>query len=292
MISRRLLISAAGATAATASVRAWGQGEPVRLRLASYLAPTSHTYSRILNPWADAIEKEADGAIVFDRFNGGSLGRSPYIQFDLVRAGVPHIAYAQPNYTSGQFPQLQILETPFLVRSATEASLLGWELCERGLVDGFDDVKLLGLWSAEPGLLFMRVPITGFDDLKNLKIRSAGRLEGEFLESLGATAESMHPADVYEAMRRHTIHGSVQGLVAAQTFQGFRVTTHVFNISFGVVMFALMMHRPTWESLPAAVQAIFERHSGQALGILGGGSYDRRVEEIDARFRGLGSITY
>lgn len=268
------------------------QIERIRLRLATYLAPVSHSVSRIIKPWMADIEKDAAGRVSFDVYTGGSLGRSPYAQFDLLRAGVPDIAFAQPSYTTGQFPQLQILETPFLTRGATEASIVAWELCRRGLVQGFEDVKLLGIWSAEPGALLTRVPVAGFADLKNLKIRSSGRLEGEFIESLGATAEAMFPADVYEAMRRHTIHGTVQGLVAVQTFQTYRVSTHLINAPFGVVLFALMMNKRRWESLPDDLKEIFERQSGQRLALLGGGAYDQRVAEIDARLRAEGRIVF
>ncbi|MDX2224267.1 MAG: TRAP transporter substrate-binding protein [Rhodospirillaceae bacterium] len=296
MISRRGIFRSAGAAvvvgsvAGGATVRA--QSVPSRLRLATYLAPVSHSVARIIKPWMAAIEKDAPGRLSFDVYTGGSLGRSPYAQFDLLRAGVPDIAFAQPSYTTGQFPQLQILETPFLTRGATEASVVAWELCRRGLVQGFDDVKLLGIWSAEPGALLTRVPVAGFADLKNLKIRSSGRLEGEFIESLGATAEAMFPADVYEAMRRHTIHGTVQGLVAVQTFQTYRVSTHLINAPFGVVLFALMMNRRRWDGLPDDLKEIIERHSGQRLALLGGGAYDQRVAEIDANLRAEGRIVY
>jgi TRAP-type C4-dicarboxylate transport system substrate-binding protein len=264
----------------------------VRLRFSAYLAPVSHTITSIVKPWIAGIEEEAGGRLGFELFAGGALGRSPYAQFDLLRAGVAEVAFVQPNYTAGQFKQLQVLEVPLLTRNSVEASVLAWMLVERGLVKGFEDVHVLGLWTAEPGNLFTRVPVKSFADLKNLKIRSAGRLEGEFIARLGATAEAMHPADVYEAMRRHTIDGTVQGLVAVNTFQTYRVSTHIINAPFGVVSFALVMNKRAWRRLPAEVQEIVTRHSGMRLALLGGQAYDKRVAEIDAKFRTLPWLTY
>lgn len=289
MLSRRSAL--AGTTLALAKAGD-AFAAPLRLRFGAYLAPVSHTVSRIIKPWIKGIEDDTAGGLAFDLYAGGSLGRSPYAQFDLLRAGVAEVAFVQPNYTTGQFKQLQVLEIPFLTRRASEASLLAWKLYERGLLQGFDDVHMLGFWTAEPGNLFSRLPLRGFDDLKNLKIRSAGRLEGDFIESLGATSEAMHPSDVYDAMRRHTIDAAVGGLVAASTFQTYRVSTHVMTAPFGVVSFALLMNKQAWRRLPEDLRNVLTRHGGPRLAELGGRAYDARVAEIDAKLRANPALTY
>jgi TRAP-type transport system periplasmic protein len=291
MLSRRSLM-AAGSASALPLLGAGPALAKTRLRFSAYLAPVSHSVVNIVKPWMKSIEDDLGGELGFDLYAGGSLGRSPYAQFDLLRAGVADLGFAQPSYTTGQFKQLQILEVPLMTRNSVEASVVAWQLYERGLVKGFEDVHVLGFWTAEPGNLFMRKPIKDFSDLKNLKIRSSGRLEGEFVESLGATAEAMFPADVYEAMRRHTIDGTVQGLVAVYTFQTYRVTSHILNAPFGVVSFALVMNKRTWQSLPAHVQDVVTRHSGLSLSLLGGQAYDKRVAEIDKKFRAMPNLTY
>ncbi|MDX2143368.1 MAG: TRAP transporter substrate-binding protein [Rhodospirillaceae bacterium] len=290
MLTRRTLFGAGAALAAAPSALA--ASDKIRLRLSTYLAPVSHSLVNIITPWMKALDRDSAGRLGFDLYTGGALGRSPYAQFDLIRSGVADLGFAQPSYTTGQFKQLQILEVPFLTQNATEASLVAWELCQRGLVQGFEGVKLLGLWTAEPGQLFTRVPFKTFADIKNLKIRSSGRLEGEFIQSLGASAEAMFPADVYEAMRRETIDGTVQGLVAAQTFQTYRVSTHVSTAPFGVVLFLMIMNRKTWDKLPADIQDIITLNSGQRMALLGGTAYDKRVKEIDAKYRANPALTY
>ena len=291
MLSRRTSLSLIGLSAAVVPRALYAQTR-VRLRLSAFLSPQSHSVLRIVTPWKESVERTSEGRIQFDYYTGGSLGRSPNTQFDLVRAGIPDIAFAQPYNTSGQFPQLQLFEAPFVTRNATEASLAAWRLIESGIAQGFEDVKPLGLWSAEPGHLFTRVPVNDFSELKNLKIRSAGRLEGEFIEHLGATAESMFPADVYEGMRRHTIHGSVMGWVSLQTFQVWRVSTHVHTAPFGVVLFLFMMNRKAWDGVPADLQDVLTQSSGQRLALLGGAAYDQRVREIEQKHRTDKTLTF
>jgi TRAP-type C4-dicarboxylate transport system substrate-binding protein len=293
MLTRRTILGAGAALAATSqALAAETRSGEIRLRLSTYLAPVSHSLANIVTPWMKVLDTETAGRLSFDVYAGGALGRSPYAQFDLIRSGVADVGFAQPSYTTGQFKQLQILEAPFLTHNAIEASLVAWELCQRGLVQGFEDVKLLGLWSAEPGQLFTRVPFRTFADIRNLKIRSSGRLEGEFIKSLGASAEAMFPADVYEAMRRETIDGTVQGLVAVQTFQTYRVATHVSTAPFGVVLFVMIMNRKVWDQLPPDIQDIITRNSGQRMALLGGNAYDKRVKEIDAKYRANPALTY
>ncbi|MSO97477.1 MAG: TRAP transporter substrate-binding protein [Rhodospirillaceae bacterium] len=289
-LSRRVVLSAGASALAGSSVLA-APGQ-TRLRFGAYLAPASNTIKSIVGPWIKEVEAAAAGQLGFDLYTGGSLGRSPYAAFDLLRAGVSDIAFAQPNYTPGQFKQLQVLEVPFLTRSSVEASVVAWTLYERGLVKGFDDVHVLGLWTAEPGYLFMRLPVRNFDDLKNLKIRTGGRLEGEFIERLGATPEAMFTAEVYEALRRHTIDGAVQGIVSAHTFQSYRAVSHVLKAPFGVMSFALLMNKRAWERLPPELQEILTGKGGLHLALSGGTAYDKYAREIDAKFHAIGTMTY
>ena len=257
----------------------------ISLRLAAYLPSHSHSVSQIVRPWAENVEQESDGRIRFEKFWGGGLGRNPYKQFELVRHGISELAIVQPSYTPGQFPQLQILEMPFLTRTAMEASMAAWGLHERGLVDGFDEVKVIGMWTAEPGNIYTRAPIQRISDIKGLKVRGVGRTEGDFIDAIGAHAESMHPADVVEALRRGTIDGTIQGWISVNTFQTYRVTSHVITAPLGVVSFAILMNRQSWEALPPELQAIINRNSGMKVALIGGRAYDRRVVEVEKKLR-------
>ena len=259
--------------------------ETVTLRVSAYLSPLSHSVQNIYTPWMKRISEASDNRIKFETYWGGGLGRNPYKQFDLVKAGITDVGLVQPSYTPGQFPQLQALELPFLMRSSMEASLVAWRLYERNLISGFDDVHLLGLWTAEPSNLYTREPIKKYADIASLKIRSVGRLEGDFLKRLGAVPEALHPADAVEALRRGTIDGAIQGWIAINTFQTYRETSHVITAPLGTVSFGIMMNEDKWESIPADLQAIINENSGAIIAMLGGQAYDRRQAEISKRLR-------
>lgn len=266
--------------------------ETVTLRVSAYLSPLSHSVKSIYAPWMERIEKASNGRIKFETYWGGGLGRNPYKQFDIVKAGITDVGLVQPSYTPGQFPQLQAFELPFRMRSSTESSLVAWRLYERGLLSGFDDVKLLGLWTAEPSNLFTRDGVTSYEDIKDLKIRSVGRLEGDFLDRLGAVAEALHPADAVEALRRGTIDGAIQGWIAINTFQTYRETDYVITAPLGAVTFSIMMNKEKWEAIPPDLQRIIDEHSGPVIAMLGGQAYDVKQTEISARLKAEGHLTF
>ena len=267
------------------SLSAGAQEPTVTLRVSAYLSPLSHSVQNIYAPWMDRLSEASNGRIKFETYWGGGLGRNPYKQFDLVKAGITDVGLVQPSYTPGQFPQMQAFELPFMMRSSTEASLVAWRLFERGLLSGFDDVKLLGLWTAEPSNLYTREPVEKYEDIAALKIRSVGRLEGDFLNRLNAVPEALHPADAVEALRRGTIDGAIQGWITINTFQTYRETSHVITAPLGTVTFGIMMNRAKWEQIPADLQQIIDDNSGPVIALYGGRAYDKRQAEISARLR-------
>jgi len=262
------------------------------LRVSAYLSPLSHSVKNIIEPWMDRVSKATGNRVEFDTYWGGGLGRNPYKQFDLVKAGVTQVTLVQPSYTPGQFPQLQVLELPFMYRSSTEASILAWKLYENGLLTGFDEVKLIGLWTAEPSNLFTRNGIRKYSEISGLKIRSVGRLEGDFLQMLGAVPEAMHPSDAVEALRRGTMDAVIQGWIALNTFQTYRETDYVITAPLGTVSFAILMNRSVWDSLSPSLQKIIEENSGINIAMLGGEAYDRRQKEISKRLGSEGHLDF
>ena len=259
--------------------------EAITLRASAYLSPLSHTVTSVFAPWIEDVEEATSGKIKFETYWGGGLGRNPYKQFDLVKAGVSDVTVVQPSYTPGQFPQTQVLELPFLSRNATEASLLAWELYERGLLKGYEDVKLIGLWTAEPGNLYTIKPISNYGDISGMKIRAAGRLEGDFVKRLNAVPESMHPADAVEALRRGTIDGTIQGWVSVNTFQTYRHTNYVITSPLSAVAFGIIMNKETWNRLPSDLQEFLDDAGGLKIAVRGGRAYDKRVIEVANRLK-------
>lgn len=244
------------------------------IRIGSYVPEQSTGIRTVIKPWMEAVQAELPEGIRFQGYWGGSLGRDAFAQYDLVKHGVLDIAWVLPGYTAGQFPQIDVIELPYLVRSATEAAVAGWQLHAEGLIDGTDDVQVIGIWSTDVATIQTVEPLTGLDDLANLKIRSAGSVQARFIGLVGGISETMSAIEMNEAIQRGSINGVVQAWSGIRTFGTDRLMRASYEAPLGAVPFMLLMNRKTWQKLSPEVQAIFMKHGGKTMAREAGVQYD------------------
>lgn len=269
-MTRDWLLGVVGGVALLAS---GASAETVTLKVASFVPEQSFGVSKVIKPWIEAVKADAGDAVEFRTFWGGTLGKDPYKQYELVKNGVADVAWVMPGYTAGQFPELQIMELPFLVENAVEGSRAGWTLHEKGLVSGLDDVHLVGLWVTEPSILFTREPIGSLDDMERARVRSAGSVHAEWVTSLGAAPQTMSSTEMNEAFNRGTLDGAIQGWTGMATFKSLPLVEMAYPVPIGVIPHMLLMNKATWEGLPEKVRAAVTRHGGAAIADAGGAAY-------------------
>ena len=203
------------------------------LRIGSYVPEQSVGIRTVIKPWMDAVEAELPPGIRFQGYWGGSLGRDAFAQYDLVKHGVLDLAWVLPGYTAGQFPQIDIIELPYLVRTATEAAVAGWRLHAEGLIDGTDDVQVIGIWSTDVATIQSVEPLDVLTDVKNQKIRTAGAVQAKFINLLGGVSETMSAIEMNEAIQRGSIDGVVQAWSGIRTFRTDRLMRSSYEAPFG-----------------------------------------------------------
>ena len=250
------------------------------IRAGSYLNERSTGIRYVIKPWLEAVRADVGDAVEIREYWGGSLGRNPTTQYDLVRHGILDIAWVLPAYTSGQFPELGLFELPFLFESAEEASVVGWQLHERGLFSGFDDVHVAGLFTTEPNALFMRSAIEDVNDIDGRKIRSFGAIHRTWLNEFGASAQTMSAVDMNQAFSRDMIQGAIQGWTGMRTFGSFPLIEQAWLVPLGTTPFLILVNRKTWAQLPDAVRESMRRHGGVGIAKAGGIAYARVGAEI------------
>ncbi len=251
------------------------------VKIGTFVPEQSVGVARVIKPWMEAVVAETD-AVTLQGFWGGTLGKSPFKQFELVQNGVMDVSWVLPSYTAGQFPEMGVFELPFLFRTAEEASVVGWKLHEQGLLTGFDGVHVLGFFAAEPNALFMKTKVDGLGGLENMKIRAVGGIHASWLESLGAASETLSSAEMNEALNRRTLDGAVQGWTGMRTFKSLPLVDQAHAIPAGAIPFLLLMNQSKWDALPAEAQEKMMMHGGLAMAEMGGGAYTDIGEEIRA----------
>lgn len=254
------------------------------LKFAAFPPPQGALIANVLAPWAKAVSAELDGVVEVKLFPGGSLGRNPVQQYKLVQDKVAEIAYIVMGYTPGQFPDATIFELPFLVDSSLEGSLAHWRMYERGLMRGYDQVKMLGLFTIPPQSLHTTFPVKTVDDLKGRKIRAAGPYQSAALERLGATPVSGIPVPaVAEAVSRGVVDGTLSDWNGMIAFRLVGVTKHHFEIPLGTAAAGIVMNKEVFDALPARARTVIDKHSGEVMSRTHGVEFDKRYAANLAR---------
>ena len=291
-IARRTLIQSGLGTATSIGLSALCLSARAQsaLRVAAFVPEQSFGVSRVIKPWMAAVEKDQPTKVKLQGFWGGTLGKDPFKQYELVKNGVADVAWVLPGYTPGQFPDLQAFELPALFRDAVEAGTVAWRLYEKNLLKGFDGVKAVTMFSTEPMSLWMRQPINSLEDLKNKKIRSPGAVHAKWLESFGASAETMDSPEMNEMLNRNTLDGALQGATGMKTYKSLALINQDYHLPLGVIPFLLLINEKTWSRQPDDVKAAMLKRGGEVSAIYGGKAYEEAGQQIQQELKAEGRV--
>ena len=259
------------------------------VKVGTFVPEKSTGVSKVIKPWMDAVASETSD-VTLQAFWGGTLGKSPFKQFELVQNGVADMTWVLPGYTSGQFPEMGVFELPFLFRTAEEASVVGWKMHEMGLLTGFDGVHVVGFFAAEPNALFMKKKIGKLEDLANMKVRSVGGIHAAWLESLGAAPQTLSSAEMNEGLNRGTVDGAIQGWTGMRTFKSLPLVDQAYVVPAGAIPFLLLMNEKKWNALSDGAKAAVMKHGGLAMAEMGGKAYTDVGASIRADVEAEGRI--
>lgn len=257
------------------------------IRFATFLHEQSVVNVYVVKPFIEAVNAEVGNEVRLRPYWGGALGRDATKYYDILRDGVADIAFFDPGYTPGRFRDVGLFELPFLARNGTEGSLAMWRMFEKGRIGGFDEIKLLGLFSTDVYQIHTTKPVSSIFDLQGLKIRAAAAIHGDVVRALKGVPVGLPITQVTESLSRGVIDGALTGFSTIVTFRMMPVVKYHYEIPLGVLPLAIGMNRRTWDSLPPRVKAAIDKHSGDVFARNGGRGFDKRAEEALAEAKRL-----
>lgn len=258
------------------------------LRFSSFEPPVAFITSQILTPWVEEVSAASGGTLRVDMFAGGTLGRDPATQLNLVLNGVADIAWIVPGYTPGRFDQATVTELPFLVPDAESGSVAAARMLESGVWSGggFDDVKVLGLFVTSPGHLASTRPINGLEDVAGVSIRGAGPVLLGTGAALGGTpVGGISGPGLAEALSRGVVGATLSEWNALQTFRVLDVVDHHVELPLGSVTLMVVMNRASYDRLPPEARAAIDAASGEAFARRFGQMFEGNNDAVRARAR-------
>ncbi|HYH23159.1 MAG TPA: TRAP transporter substrate-binding protein [Azospirillum sp.] len=247
------------------------RAEPVTLKVAHFLPPTSPAQKQVIEPWCERLGQETGGQVKCQIFPAMQLGGTPGQLVDQVKNGIADVVWTAPGYSAGRFPVIEAMELPFVVRDALSGSKAAWAFYEQHARKEFDAYKVLAV-HVDGGVAFHTAgrSVASPESPKGLKLRASTRMVSKTLAALGAVPVNMPPAQVTEAIAKGVVDGAMGAWEVVTPTKLHEVTKFHTDPPAGqpyysTTVLALLMNKPRYEGLPADLKAAVDRNSGPAL---------------------------
>lgn len=251
-------LAAAGASAcAPASARTGG-----KLRVATYLPSSYGDLYPGIEMFNKAAAQHSDGQLELDMYDSGALLGAEQLLPGLL-SGVADVIFQTSSYVSSTYPVLGAMELPFVtedygkLRRAIEPGKPQYELINENL--GPKGVRILGgMPTTFEYIWTVNRPIRRPEDVRGLRLRVAGEIEGETVKALGAAPVTMGSAEVYQALEKKTIDGLVSyiGTVVSRDLQ--KIVRYGTAGHFGAYTVDAYCRSDWYEQQPPAVRSALD----------------------------------
>jgi len=238
---------------------AWAQ--EFNLRVADSF-PTTHQYSKNTQEWLDLITERTDGRITFDYFPAEQLAKSADL-LDAAQNGLADMVYAPPLYLSDRLPLSTVTALP-LVGNVTDQLALN-QAFQSLVLNELNEVEILplgvravrGLVTAPYQIMSRKGKIETLDQISGVKLRSSGGVQETSVDNLGAVPVAIPAPDLYPALQRGTIDGTLFNLPTAAGYKlQEQLEYSTDNLNLGLFPVLYVMNEDVWQTLPEDIRTI------------------------------------
>ena len=257
----RALFLATALFLSAASARA----DEINLIFATGSPAGSEVSEEFFRPFAEKLNTAGKGVLHVD-FREGSAISDPAKAYDRVLSDAIQIGFMLPNLVAGKFPRTQVVTLPYVAGNISEYSSPAlWRLYEKGtLAKEYDQVRVLAISTISQASIHMLKPLPSPTALAGNKIMVTSKTAADVISRLGGAPISLPPFQVYEALLRHTVDGTVTGWPSFQPFKLIEVTTYHIDAPIGSSIAVVFMGKSKFDALPEAARKIIAANSGEA----------------------------
>jgi TRAP-type transport system periplasmic protein len=259
-ISRRLALGVGVPLTALAMASSPALAQAVTLKFANFVGPTSALTVKIFQPWFKQIEDDAGGAVKIE-FLSGAAAAKPNEVMDAVRAGLVDLGWSSTSYNPGRFNAAGVTELPSLMRSPAEGAAGLAEVYEKGLLDGFGGVKVLGVFTSDVSILNHSGEVKALADFRGAKLRAAGPVISGMVEKIGGSPVAVPITSLAEGLAKKVVDGAVADWFSMEGFRLIDVTKTHLNLAVGAAGMYLVINKAKYDALPPKVKAAFDKYS-------------------------------
>jgi TRAP-type transport system periplasmic protein len=266
-MTRRSFVSAVGGSLTVFSRSLRGQEPYVEFAFRQYHNQTaaSSLHKRLVEMW-DAVFRESGQRLVCKVFaqNNNIQGSDPAALKALV-AGDIQFFTLMGGILGTLVPAAEVQQVPYAFRSAAHAhqamdGALGAYLIEETAAKGIHGFRT-GAFDNGMREITAHKKITTPADLAGLKMRvPAGQLVADTFRAFGCEPVVINSDSIYAALKDGRADAQENPLTLADQFKLYEVVKHVAMTDHMWSGFNLLAHLPTWQRIPADLQAVIDRN--------------------------------
>lgn len=242
-----------------------GQAKVIKLVYTDHNPPTSYGTIHANAVWLDNLEKATNGRIEIERYFGGTLVKG-MDAWNATKEGVADMGWCAMGYWPGLAPLTEIMQLPFIpFKNAQQASGILRKLYNTfpEFQKEYEDVHVLVNYTAGLyRLLTVKKQVKTLEDMKGLKIRALGGPQTDAMKALGAVPTLVPFPDVYLAMQKGVLDGTLTPIGACEIFNFHEVGKYMTHVIIATAPFAIIMNKDKWNSLPPDIQKAIDSECG------------------------------
>jgi len=224
--------------------------QPVELKGVSFL-PKDHRLCAMIHVWIDKVNTELRDSIKVN-WLGGPEVMPPFEQPEAVRKGIFQIGFLPAAYYTGILPEGDTISlSKYDFKRERERG---------GVFDYFAErhkkinMTLLGTWLYDPFYLYVKKQVSGLEDLKGLKMRTAAKYDKMMLK-LGMVPVTVQFGETYTALQRGVVDGFGWPTIGPREWGWLEYCKFVIDIPFYARQNTfILMNLDVWNKLPKKVQ--------------------------------------
>nr|PZN82531.1 MAG: hypothetical protein DIU57_11515 [Pseudomonadota bacterium] len=257
--------------------------DTVELRFADSF-PVQHFLSREgMVYFMNRATELSGGKIKWTHFPAEQIAKADGI-LQAIRTNRVDAGYIGPGYVSDRMPLANVAQLPGLASSATQASKAFYKVVMEGSIreeykaNGL--VPLLAVVLPPYQLVLKNGPARNLEEIKGLRLRSAGGSMNLTATAIGATYVAMPAPEMYLAMERGVIDGTFLAFNSVKPYNVHEIAKAIStNGSFGSFAISAAINERTFNKLDPELQKVLLQAGQEASKHL--------IEYMEAEVEGL-----
>lgn len=230
-------------------------------KFAGYYPPASPQAKASEQYFMNRVKQLSKDRIKWQYFPSEQLGKGTE-QLDIVGGGTAEFGALIPAFFTGKVPLIGSQDLPFLFNTdvAGHIRIAAALFHQPEITDAMakTNTKFVAASSLGTMSMFFKKPLKTLEDWKGRKVRTAGKLQSDTINALGATAQSLLSAEVYLALSTGVLDGSLWHPLSALEFKLYEVAKYAVipYISLSGYTAAQIVNLDVFNKLPKDMQDI------------------------------------